>query len=111
MNFHSEYAGLVTNINLVNVNQHQVGNENPDRGTYDVRPPCNPYQADNVGMDNAYTILEGETRPWGVWEYPGGLPALFVDNIYEEQLTIDNCKFTQENGFNWNPSKILIVNS
>ncbi|KUI96595.1 glycoside hydrolase family 28 protein [Vibrio sp. MEBiC08052] len=109
INFHAEQAGLVKDIRLFNVCQEQLGHHHPDRGTYDVRPPCNPHQSDNSGMDNAYTILEGQTRPWGVWHYPNGLPAVFAHNISKTEIRLESCCFTQQEGASWNPEKIVFV--
>ena len=109
INLHSEERHLVENINMCNVKAHQIGSLNPDRGTYDIRPPCNPYEKGNIGMNNVYVLLDGQARPWGVYEYPDGLPAVFIDNISQKEVKFDHCRFTQEAGFSWNSQLIAFT--
>ena len=95
INLHSEQPDLIRNINMVNVRQDQMGSLNPARGTYDLRPPGNPSRQDDSG----------------VHEYPDGLPAVYIDNITEKEVKFDNCRFTQEEGFSWNPQLIVFNQS
>lgn len=111
INLHAEKPDLVANIHMFNVRSHQIGSFDPDRGTYDLRPPCNPYQKDNTGMNNAYVMVDGQTRPWGVYRYPNGLPAVYIDNIKREAVKFDNCRFTQEDGFSWHAQLIVFTKS
>ncbi|SDG77485.1 Glycosyl hydrolases family 28 [Vibrio xiamenensis] len=109
INLHAQELGLVRDVRLFNVNQQQLDSSDPDRGTYDVRPPCNPMQSDNSGMDNAYTILQGETRPWGVWSYPDGIPAVYAHNIAKDELRLTCCQFDQQSGTHWNAEKVVFI--
>ena len=111
INLHAEKLGLVENINMFNVRSHQMGSFHPDRGTYDIRPPCNPYRKDNIGMNNAYILPNGESRPYGVYQYPNGLPAVYIDNISKKEVKFDHCSFTQEDGFSWNSQLIVWTRS
>lgn len=101
INIHSEPNSRVNKIFLNNVIQHQVVSDNKDRGTYDIRPPCNPNHSDNSGMNNAYYIPAGESRPWGVFAYPNGIPAVFVSGVYKEDINITNCHFSREGTSDW----------
>ncbi|MGV6988094.1 glycoside hydrolase family 28 protein [Testudinibacter sp. P80/BLE/0925] len=106
INIHSEPNDKASKIFFNNINQCQVVSENKNRGTYDIRPPCNPNQYDNNGMNNAYYIPLGESRPWGVFEYPNGIPAIFINGISKDSISINNCYFSRENVQKWSDKTI-----
>ncbi|GAB3338758.1 glycoside hydrolase family 28 protein [Chromohalobacter beijerinckii] len=109
INFHSETLGKVKNIKLAEITIQQNYTNNKERGCFDLRPPCNPYNSSNDGMDNAYVIEAGSSRPYGVHEYKGGLPAFYSEGILESEIGLINFNYTQDEKGYWNDTKVLFV--
>lgn len=88
INLHSGIPGGIRHVRFSQIQFTQTASENPQQGSYDIRPPCNPARPTGSGLDNAFLINPHTGEPWGVERYPGGLPALFSRGV--TQLALDN---------------------
>ena len=111
INLHSEIPEGIRNINFNNVSLTQKISHSEDAQCFDIRPPCHPIATSNDGMNNAYALDAETGRPWGVHEYPSGLPAFFASGINREAIHLEGLTIHRPETLpeNWSQKPIIFI--
>lgn len=107
INLHSEQPGDIAWVRLSQVQLRQVACNDPQQGSYDIRPPCNPERPTGTGLDNAFLINPASGEPWGVERYPGGMPAIYATGVLH--LALDNLSIERPHPLpaGWHPQAVI----
>lgn len=87
INLHADPAGSIQQVEFDHIDFSQDEGNPQIQHTFDVRPPCNPSQPEGTGLDNAYLLNPKTNLPYGIEQYPQGLPGVYSQGVTDLHLS------------------------